>query len=403
MLMRKAIMAWGLPDAVKTDNGSDFVARATVRLFAKLQIEAIRSAAFSPWQKGVVERAIRTFQSDCATMLPGFVGHSVAHRKRIEGRKAFAQRLGQTENEAFNVTMTGEELQLIVDRWANEIYAQREHGGIGRMTPFARAASSQRPIRTVDAEALATLLMQAPDRDGLRVVSKQGVRIGEFHYLCPNVLPGEQVFVRLDPMDAGTIWLFDPEDDRLIGKAINGERTGIDRAQLAAETRAAQSRMVEHQMAEAKAMVRSKRVTERTVLDNRLALAAEASGNLVAFPQRSEIITTPALDAGLEIAAMRRGEAPVSSPLSEADARILAEIEAEAEAPAPARPSNVRALRNHETPQQLYRRWLGLHERIEAGEPITTAEAAFYGGFANNPDKRALDGLVKEFGEAALL
>ena len=90
LLMRKAILAWGLPDAVKTDNGSDFVARATVRLFAKLQVEAIRSAAFSPWQKGFVERAIRTFQSDCAAMLPGFIGHSVAQRKKIEGRKAFS-------------------------------------------------------------------------------------------------------------------------------------------------------------------------------------------------------------------------------------------------------------------------------------------------------------------------
>ncbi len=164
LLMRKAVLAWGVPEAVKTDNGSDFVARATIRLFAKLQIETIRSAAFSPWQKGVVERAIRTFQGDCATMLEGFIGHSVAHRKKIEGRKAFSQRLGQAENDAFNVTLTGGELQLLVDRWADEIYANREHGGIGRMTPFARAASSREPIRTVDADALATLLMQAPDR-----------------------------------------------------------------------------------------------------------------------------------------------------------------------------------------------------------------------------------------------
>lgn len=400
-LMRKAILAWGLPDAVKTDNGSDFVARATVRLFAKLQVEAIRSAAFSPWQKGFVERSIRTFQTDCARMLPGFVGHSVAQRKKIEGRKAFAQRLGQQEAVAFNVTMTGEALQGIVDRWADEIYANREHGGIGRVTPFARAASSTRPIRTVDADALATLLMQAPDRDGLRTVSKRGVRIGEFHYLCPDVLPGEQVFVRLDPQDAGTIWLFHPEDDRLLGRAINSERSGTDRADLVAATRAAQNRLIEEKTAPIRKQAR-REVTERTVLEGQFALAAAQAGNLVAFPPRSEIHTTPALDAGIEVAAMRRGDMPESKPLSAADARILAEIEAEAAGPV-ARPSNVRPLRDRETPQQRYRRWLGLHERLEAGQPITPDEASFYGGFANSPDKRALDGMYAEFGEAALL
>lgn len=402
LLMRKAILAWGVPDAVKTDNGSDFVARATVRLFAKLQIEAIRSDAFSPHQKGFVERHIRTFQSDCATMLPGFIGHSVAHRKRIEGRKAFSQRLGQTENDAFNVTMTGYELQQLVDQWADTIYAQREHGGLGNISPFARAASSRHPIRTVDPDALATLLMQAPAGDGYRTVGKSGVRIGDFHYLAPGILVGTRVFVALDPADKGTVWLFaDDSRAELLGRATNAELAGVDPAQLLAETRAAQKRIIDEQTAAIRKQTK-RGVTERTVLVNRLALAAQEHGNLVAFPPRSEIHTTPALEVGIEVAAMRRGDAPASQPLSDADARILAEIEAEAVAP-PAKPSNVRALRDRETPQQRYRRWLALHERMEAGEPITPDEASFYDGFANSPDKRALDGMYAEFGEAALL
>lgn len=400
LLMRKAILAWGVPDAVKTDNGSDFVARATVRLFAKLQIEAIRSAAFSPWQKGFVERAIRTFQSDCAAMLPGFIGHSVAQRKKIEGRKAFSQRLGQTENTAFNVTMTGEELQQLVDQWSETIYAQREHGGLGKVTPFARASSSRQPIRTADPEALATLLMQAPDGDGYRTVGKSGIRVGNFHYLAPGILPGTRVFVALDPADKGTIWLFADESRvELLGRATNAELAGVDPAQLLAETRAAQRRVIEEQTAEIRKQTK-RRVTEKTVLENRLALAAEASGNLVAFPPRSEIHATPALDVGLEIAAMRRGDPPPSRPLSEADARLMAQLEAEQAAPAA--PTNIRTLRDHETPQHRYRRWLDLNERLEAGEAITPAEAAFYGGYAGSHEKRGLDGLYEEFGEAAL-
>lgn len=400
MLMRKAIVAWGVPDAVKTDNGSDFVARATVRLFNRLGIEAIRSDAFSPWQKGVVERNIRTFQTDCARMLPGFVGHNVAQRKKIESRKAFSQRLGQ-ENDAFNVTLSGEDLQAICDRWAADIYAHREHGGIGRMTPFARAASSTRPMRTVDAEALAVLLMQAPSGDGYRTVGKNGVRIGDYHYQPMGLLPGERVFVTLDPADKGTIWLFADEScDRPLGKAVNGTLAGIDPAALQAERKAMQAKMVEEQMAAAKAMVRSKRVTDRTVLDHRLAQAAAASGNLVAFPPRSEIHSTPALDAGLEIAAMRRGEAPAAAPLSAAEEKAHAAMKAEADLPP--RDRKVTPLRQQETARQRFRRALDLEAAIAAGEPVPADQAVWLGSYQTTAEYRSERTMREEFGEAAL-
>lgn len=400
LLMRKAILAWGVPDAVKTDNGSDFVARATVRLFAKLQIEAIRSDAFSPHQKGFVERHIRTFQSDCASMLPGFIGHSVAHRKRIEGRKAFSQRLGQTENDAFNVTMTGEELQQLVDQWADTIYAQREHGGLNRMTPFARAASSRHPIRTVDADALATLLMQAPAGDGYRTVGKNGVRIGDFHYLAPGILVGTRVFVALDPADKGTIWLFaDESRAELLGRATNAELAGVDPAQLLAETRAAQKRIIDEQTATIRRQTK-RRVTERTVLDGRLALASESNGNLVAFPPRTEIHTTPALDTASEVAALRRGEAPAVAPLSElAAARHRELLE---EAATPAAPTKVTPLRQQETPRQRFRRALDIEAAIKAGDPVETADAVWLGSYQTSAEYRAEKALREEFGEAAL-
>ncbi|MBN9438948.1 DNA-binding protein [Bosea sp. (in: a-proteobacteria)] len=402
MLMRKAILAWGVPDAVKTDNGSDFVARATVRLFDRLKIEAIRSDAFSPWQKGVVERNIRTFQTDCSRMLPGFVGHNVAQRKRIEGRKAFSQRLGQ-ENDAFNVSLTGEDLQRICDRWATDIYAHHQHGGIGKMTPFAKAASSTRTIRTVDAEALAVLLMQAPDGDGYRTVGKNGVRIGGFHYQpIGGVLPGERVFVTLDPSDKGTIWLFADEScDRPFGRAVNGELAGIDPAELQAQRKAMQAQRVDAQLAESKKLLRSKRVTDRTVLDHRLAQAAAKAGNLLAFPTRSAAHSTPALEAGAEVAAMRRGEAPAATPLSEEAARIHRELVAEQAAPASAF-TKVTKLRPQETPRQRFRRAMAIEAAIAAGEQVETDDALWLGSYRTSAEYRAEKALAPEFGEAAL-
>ena len=40
---------------------------------------------------------MKTFQHDCAAILPGFVGHNVADRKMIEERKAFAARLKEDD------------------------------------------------------------------------------------------------------------------------------------------------------------------------------------------------------------------------------------------------------------------------------------------------------------------
>jgi len=400
LLMRKAILAWGIADAVKTDNGSDFTARATVRLFAKLQIEPIRSAAFSPWQKGYVERHIRTFQADCATMLPGFVGHNVAQRKKIEGRKAFAARLGQQENEAFSVSMTGAELQQIVDQWAAGMYEQREHGGIGKMTPFARAASSRQQIRTVDPDALATLLMQAPKGDGYRTVTKSGIRVDDFFYLCPSVLPGDRVFPVMDPDDKGTVWLFaDESRDRLLGRATNATVAGVDPAALLAETRETQRRTIDEQTAEIRKLTR-KRVTQRTVLENRLARAAEQSGNLVAFPPRTEQHSTPALDAAVEVAALRRGEAPAASALSEAAAARHRELLEEAAAAVA--PAKVTPLRQQETPRQRFRRALDIEVAIAAGDPVDTADAVWLGSYQTSAEYRAEKALREEFGEAAL-
>ncbi|MEP3428266.1 MAG: hypothetical protein ABJN98_06275 [Roseibium sp.] len=71
LLIRKCLIAWGVPEIIKTDNGSDFTAKATVRLLDALGIEQELSSPYSPEQKGTVERVIGTFQRDCAATLPG--------------------------------------------------------------------------------------------------------------------------------------------------------------------------------------------------------------------------------------------------------------------------------------------------------------------------------------------
>ena len=62
LLIRKGILAWGVPETIKSDNGSDFKAKSIVRLLDALGIEHDLSSPYSPEQKGTVERVIGTFQ-----------------------------------------------------------------------------------------------------------------------------------------------------------------------------------------------------------------------------------------------------------------------------------------------------------------------------------------------------
>ncbi|MBS7539741.1 DDE-type integrase/transposase/recombinase [Ancylobacter lacus] len=140
-LVRRALLAWGVPTTIKTDNGSDFVAKATRAVLASLKIEHQLSPAFTPTDKGHVERVIHTLQHDFGPLQPGFIGHNVADRAAIEARRSFAARLGDhDERNAFCVQLDPFELQRRLDAWAEIAYAHREHEGLDGLTPAAKAA-----------------------------------------------------------------------------------------------------------------------------------------------------------------------------------------------------------------------------------------------------------------------
>ena len=119
-LIRKCINKWGIPELIKTDNGSDFKANATQRLLAALSIDVDYCDAYSPEQKGVVERSIKTFQHDLPVICPGFIGHNVTDRKRIEGQRSFAARLGMDDDKIFNVSLSMNDMQKLADFWADK-------------------------------------------------------------------------------------------------------------------------------------------------------------------------------------------------------------------------------------------------------------------------------------------
>ncbi|MEW6124149.1 MAG: DDE-type integrase/transposase/recombinase [Pseudomonadota bacterium] len=376
MLMRRALLGWGVPEAVKTDNGSDFIARSTQGLFAGIGIDHWICAPFEPQEKGHVERGIKTFQHDFVQLLDGYVGHSVADRKVIEGRRAFSQRLGTDDRVLLEVKLTAAEVQQKADEWIRLVYEQRPHEGLGKRTPFQVATASRDAVRMVDPAALDVLLAPIAGRDGIRTVTKSGIKINHAHYLVPpEVQPGTDVLVRMDPMDLGLALVFDPSGTNYLCDAVCPALSGVDPRAAVAATKRAQAEY----MAERTAPLRkeAKRIGRGTsVADLVLRDAARRAGTLVDLPKRTVAHTTPQLDAAAEAVA------PVQAPSVSEDARALrAQLAADMAAVVP--------LRAEETPRQRYNRACALERRLDNGEPLTPDETIFLVGYVSTPEYRA--------------
>lgn len=386
LLIRKCLLGWGVPERILTDNGSDFVAKATERLFNALQIEIDRSPAYEPKHKGIVERSIGTFQRDLATC-PGFIGHSVADRKVIEGRKAFARRLGATDEQLFDVDMDIAEFQSWCDAWT-EAYARRGHGGLSGRTPFEVAASYRGTVRRIENEAaLDILLAPLASGDGRRRVTKQGVRVDGAQYLPMGVMPGTEVLVRMDPADLGRIRLFDPDTEAYLGEAVCPDLAGIAPAEVIAKARELQKAYEAERSDDIKRHMR--RTNMRTVANAVLRDGMRDAGKIAAFPQKSEGHSTPALEGASEAAGFPQVPQHTggSNGSRAAPESVLKRFPQRNAAP-------------KERPERRFKRAHDLMERISAGEAVPAEDAEWLEGYRTSPEYRAQKRILDDFGPA---
>jgi transposase InsO family protein len=311
-LLRRAMLAWGVPEILRIDNGSDFISHAFQDALRGLAIEVDICPPYTPEAKGFVERAIGTMQRGLMPILPGFVGHSVADRKQIEARKSFAQRLGESDAEAFCVELTAAELQTAIDRWVVDDYERARHEGIGT-SPFERAASWRGALRRIENERALDILLSPATSDGMRTVTRKGIRLENASFIAPELALhiNQQVFVRLDAADMGRIFVFSEDKTAFICTAQAPERLGISRAEAAAKAKALQRQY----LAEQRDISRreAKRFTAAKVAESYLDQArADAGSNVAVFPLPIVAHSTPAMAAAAEAAgaAPARGAAP---------------------------------------------------------------------------------------------
>ncbi|MER8964460.1 DDE-type integrase/transposase/recombinase [Mesorhizobium sp. M0808] len=421
LLIRKAILAWGVPDVVKTDNGSDFVAQDTQRLFASLGIEPETSDAYSPEQKGHVERVIKTFQHDVGPLLPGFVGHSVTDRKAIESRKSFSQRLGESDAEVFGVTLTGPQLQQHIDDWATTVYQHRPHAGLKNVTPFAAALASTKEQRRVDERALDLLLMPVAGSDGRRTVTKLGIRIDGHHYMTPTIMPGTAVFVRMDPNDAGRAYAFAQDGAEFLGDAICPELSGLHPETLVRAAKDIRSELVKELTRDLKADMK-KIAKGSPLIERALEVARRDAPNVIPLPKRDQAHSTPQISAAIEALGERLNPTqPLDPRAAAAHRRLIDEMQAEDEQRLAAetdailrrRQAEIEAVRTAhlpkdpnvvalpEGPKERYRRSLGFRKQLDANT-LPAADAVWLGGYEQSAEFKSHKAMHEDFGEAYL-
>lgn len=390
LMVRKASLQLGVPKLIKTDNGSDFVARETQLLLDNLKIDVDVCAAYSPEQKGHIKRLIKSFQHMVGPSLPGFIGHSVSDRKAIEERKSFAARLGEDDAKSFSVSLTAAELQRYIDQWLEIVYQHREHAGLGYRTPFAVAAASAVRPRMVDPRAFDVLLMPMATRR----VTKQGIRIDHYYYSSASLMPAQDVFVRRDPLDLGKVFVFSPDGAEFLCEAICPELAGVDpaafhqaRRELFAERMKAAERGVRADMSE---------IALQPLIEKMLEVKRRDVPNVIALPKAALEHTSPQIEAAIAAMSPR---APV--PLADDVSALHAELMDEFAEPAAA-PTNVTLLRATLTPAQLYRKALDLEARMAAGHAIEQADLLWLGGYRQSAAYQTHREMHEDFGDHAL-
>lgn len=308
--LRRAVLAWGVPESAKVDNGQDYVSNHVSRALASLGTEVQVSAPFSPWEKPHVERFFRTFSHDLVELLPGYAGHNVADAQALRARESFADRLFRKGGE-ISLKITAADLQSICDRWCRDIYEHDERRSLGGATVFERVASWRGEVRRIENERVLDLLLaEAPDGHGGRTVGKKGIRVDGFTYISPDLgaIVGERVRVLYDPDDVGRIVVYRAE--AFVCVAECPEILGLSRRELATEAKTRQKHQISEAKRELKKAARKQNTAEiaREILDAR----QEEAARLAALPAPNVVHLTPAIEAAREAA--QAIDAPLQAP-----------------------------------------------------------------------------------------
>ena len=348
--LRLALLAWGVPAQIVTDNGQDYISEHFLRVLKSLDIEHIRTDPFSPEEKPHVERFIGTLNHSILELLPNFAGHNVADRKAIEARRSFAERLAKKGElvdfaEVCDGSYSGEMLAEKINTWLTGVYDQREHRSL-KMSPFMKALSWTGEVsRIQDERALDILLARPSQNNGQATLQKKGIRLDNTWFIAPELALIEMgsVLEIFETPDLGRIVVYHRKSFLCI--AEDPARTGNSRIEIAKTADAMQKERLKAARAKIKAETKGLPDTGE-VLDRYLAEKAAAAGKLVhgQFGKAATAYTSH----GLEQAALAK--TAMEGPKPSSRAAELSALAAKAMAAAPANVTPLPTAHAHATP-----------------------------------------------------
>ena len=319
-LLRRCLIDWGVAGTVRTDEGKDYTSKHLTRVLADLGIVHDVCPPYTPEAKPFIERFFGTLTRDLFAHLPGFTGHSVADRKKIEAKKSLAQRRGKDERETFDIQLTGAELQRKCDQWCDAAYGRRDHGTTGE-SPFARMAGWTSPLRQIaDPRLLDALLAEPAVEGGRRTIGKNGISVQWVNYIAPEMgrRIGERVEVRLDPADPARLFVF-ALDGTFLFMAKDPERIGSDRDAGCDQAAIASHAKASAKKADGKARRRARALKKQhrpeRAMDDVLNAADGQASNVIALPRPGETHETPALKQAARAADARDAVMPDKTDL----------------------------------------------------------------------------------------
>lgn len=387
-LVRKAILEWGIPQTLKTDNGSDFVSYRFQNALISLGIAQELCAPFTPEGKPHVERVFKTLQHDLMPMLPGYIGHSVADRKKIEGTKAFSARLGEDKKEIFGTELSSSELQEYIDNWAQHKYGDKIHSVI-KESPNNKARNWKGAIKTVQNErALDILLAPIASGNGYRQVTKQGIRSEGVKFTSVELALyiGQKVFVRHNPDDLGRIYVFEEENGTFICEAINPESLGISRQESAEAAKKAQKAYIAPRLKEIRGVQR--KITPRDMVDGIIQSKIDQAENVISFRPEEEH-TSPAIEAALSALDEYTpvAETPLTPDQKEAHQKLVDEMQT----PAP-------QIIELDSRDSRIQRAIRLKNRLEEGDRISSDDQSWLETYQTTSEWSAHALIQEDFG-----
>jgi transposase InsO family protein len=303
LAVRSAILDWGWVESIKTDNGKDYTSAHFTRVLRVMGIEQHLCKPFHPWEKPHIERFFRSFSHGMFELIPGFAGHNVAEAQDLRAQNAFADRLMKKDEVLVNDRISAEQLQEFCDRWCENVYHHKDHGGLDGHTPLQMVHLWDKPIRKVPEDRVhdLDLLLAEASEGGYRTVTKSGIRIDNHSYIAPELSAyvGQRVLPLHDPRDLGRymIWAESGGKQHFVCVAECPELLGIDRQEIAKKAKDMQRTRIQDLKRELK---KGKKVNTAEVLDAMLSAKKDENATVVAGPWQKEEFSPAFLDAAAE-------------------------------------------------------------------------------------------------------